>query len=69
MEEFKNKLANLFYGLTPDEAIDKKICIYCKKEVKDFKDEISMREYTISAFCQDCQEDENTGPFRKTNEA
>jgi hypothetical protein len=67
MEEFKNKLANLFYGMTTSEAIDKKICIFCKEEVKEFKDEICMREYTISAFCQNCQDDENTGPFHKAD--
>ena len=37
--------------------IANKICNGCYKKVNflDFKDELSIKEYTISGFCQQCQ--------------
>lgn len=34
-------------------------CPFCKKDIneKDFKDEISRREFKISGLCQSCQDD------------
>ena len=32
-------------------------CAFCKKEVTDFRDEISIREYRISGMCQACQDE------------
>lgn len=32
------------------------ICVSCGKEVEGFKDDLSMREYEISGFCQKCQD-------------
>jgi len=33
-----------------------KVCGWCKKPVGEFKDEVSAREYKISAMCQPCQD-------------
>lgn len=51
------------FGVKPEDAISKKKCvdlpIGCGKEVnidKDFKDDISRKEYGISGLCQKCQD-------------
>ena len=37
--------------------IKNKICNGCKKKVEGFRNELSLKEYTISGFCQKCQDD------------
>ena len=37
-------------------SIQNDICSSCGKPALNFKDELSQREYTISGFCQDCQD-------------
>ena len=32
------------------------LCTWCGKAATDFKDELSRKEYTISGFCQSCQD-------------
>ena len=32
-------------------------CPICKKEITEFKDELSRKEYEISGMCQQCQDD------------
>ena len=32
------------------------LCVSCGGEANAFKDELSKREYTISGFCQVCQD-------------
>lgn len=44
-------------GISRQEAFEKKICVWCKKEVGGFRNEISIKEYRISGFCQQCQDD------------
>ena len=42
------------------EDVEKGICPFCKKAVnvdKDFRDDISRKEYKISGLCQSCQDD------------
>lgn len=38
--------------------VEKGICLFCHKEVdiKSFKDELSIKEFTISGLCQKCQD-------------
>lgn len=31
-------------------------CSYCSKPAVDFRDNLSKKEYTISGFCQACQD-------------
>lgn len=31
-------------------------CISCEKDAKEFKNELSKREYSISGLCQKCQD-------------
>ena len=44
-------------GISRQEALEKEICVWCKKPIVNFRDELSMREYTISGFCQSCQDE------------
>lgn len=32
-------------------------CTWCKGEAREFRNNISRREYEISGFCQKCQDD------------
>ena len=56
MEEFTNKISEVFYGETHANAIKNNTCVVCKDKITEFKDEISMKEYQISGFCQKCQD-------------
>jgi hypothetical protein len=31
-------------------------CVHCKKEAKKFRDFLSLKEYSISKLCQECQD-------------
>ena len=57
MKEFTNKISELFYGETHEDAINNNTCVVCKVKVTEFKNEVSMREYKISGFCQKCQDE------------
>jgi len=32
-------------------------CVICRKPATEFKDDFSRKEYTLSGFCQACQDD------------
>ena len=38
-------------------SIQTNTCALCGKIVKGFKDQLSLKEYTISGLCQECQDD------------
>ena len=44
-------------GISRQEAESKGICTWCKQPLTPFRDESSQREYLISGFCQQCQDD------------
>lgn len=46
---------NIQYGLTIQEAHDLEICVDCKQPAIEFNDELSKKEYKISGWCQQCQ--------------
>ena len=59
-KEVKNVLdstAQNVFGMTTKEALEKKICVKCRKEAKEFRDTLSEKEYWISALCQKCQDE------------
>ena len=37
-------------------SIKADVCTWCGKPATEFKDALSRREYTISGFCQACQD-------------
>ncbi len=40
-----------------EETIRRGVCTWCGDHVGEFRDELSIKEYTISGFCQKCQDD------------
>ena len=55
IEEFKDNLANSIFGNRRE--IGKCVCCGSTEVGRDdFKDELSWKEYSISMFCQKCQE-------------
>jgi hypothetical protein len=52
--EMEDLLESLF-GRTS--SIKSGICVSCSKEVTEFRDGLSEKEYTISGLCQICQDE------------
>ena len=52
--EIEQQLTDLA-GISRHEALERKICTWCKKQILSFEDELSKREYEISGLCQSCQ--------------
>lgn len=56
IEKMLNEVAMASYGRTRSEYQ----CVQCgtdKVKHEDFKDDLSRREFSISRFCQKCQDD------------
>ena len=56
------ELENLINALNPSgrkrvDSIKSDICSWCGKSATDFRDSLSRKEYTISGFCQKCQDE------------
>ena len=47
------------FGKSKTECEEQNICVFCHNKVnlKDFRDDISRKEYGISGLCQKCQDD------------
>ena len=43
-------------GRTRRGSIKQNICSWCGNPATEFRDELSRKEYTISGFCQECQD-------------
>ncbi|MAE81646.1 MAG: hypothetical protein CMB80_02835 [Flammeovirgaceae bacterium] len=64
MEEKKNQTMKTWldnftkdtFGMTRSHAIEHRICITCNSSVTGFRDELSLKEFGISAMCQTCQD-------------
>ncbi len=50
-------IAQWLFGEQPADALKENRCVNCKKPVTDFRDEVSEKEYRISALCQECQDE------------
>jgi hypothetical protein len=46
------------FGQEVIDKIENQVCPTCDKAIKieDFRDELSVKEYTISGMCQECQD-------------
>ena len=43
-------------GVSRVGAVHEASCVTCGGEARIFRDDLSRKEYTISAMCQDCQD-------------
>ena len=59
VQSFLDTFAERAFGRSQTEAKEKNLCVFCGKEIKmeDFKDQLSIKEYSISGLCQKCQDD------------
>ena len=59
IKEFFDVVAEKNFGKSKTDAENEKVCVFCHKpiEMKNFRNEISIREYRISGICQKCQDD------------
>ena len=55
--DFLDLSAEKLFGRSYTQSIKNNVCVSCGKEAVEFKDELSRKEYTISGFCQSCQDD------------
>ncbi len=56
LQDFKDKLARKLYNMTVAEAVEKGVCIQCKKP-PTYVSEAGRREYPISGLCEPCFND------------
>ena len=56
LEQYKEDLSMKLFGRSAILAIAGNQCVECGKPADKFRDDVSAREYKISACCQDCQD-------------
>jgi hypothetical protein len=50
-------LQSAMFGRSVTEHIECDTCISCRGPAKEFRDEVSRKEFAISGFCQECQDE------------
>ncbi len=55
-KEIENLLTSIS-GISRQEASLAGICTWCKQPITPFRDNLSHKEYSISGFCQRCQDE------------
>ena len=60
MVNFLNSLSKELFGRDRTVSIKSDLCVSCGRAAKEFNNELSRQEFTISGFCQQCQD----GTFR-----
>lgn len=56
MQNALDRLAAEMFGRTYSQSITDHVCVICGQKVKRFRDVLSLKEYSISGMCQDCQD-------------
>jgi len=56
MENVREEMGQIVYGRSRKLALAGSQCIKCGEFNLEFRDEISRKEYGISALCQPCQD-------------
>lgn len=52
-----NSLSTELFGRNLTDSIKGNVCVCCGKPADAFRDQLSAKEFTISGFCQTCQDD------------
>jgi len=53
LQDFKDQIARMLYGMTVAQAHEQRVCISCK-QFPVVHDEIEQHEYAISGLCGKC---------------
>jgi len=56
MQNFIDNFSAIHFGKSLTECQAEGICVTCKGSAKEFRDELSRKEYGISGTCQECQD-------------
>ena len=56
IESFLDNVSTNVFGRSRGESLKNDICVICGKPANKFKDLISKKEFSISGFCQICQD-------------
>jgi len=60
LDKVKDKLAKGLQqdgvNLTRAQALDQKRCVQCGADATEFKDSVSKTEYSLTVWCQECQD-------------
>ena len=51
------ELITMLTGKSRTDIIDRNECILCDERAGQFRDELSLKEYQISGYCQACQDE------------
>jgi hypothetical protein len=55
LQEVRDAVAKDVFGMTPEEAIKKGICIDCRQDaLANCYSDVGRREYQISGLCETC---------------
>lgn len=59
VKKFLDNFAEKSFGKSKTKCEEQKICVFCHNVInmKDFRDDLSRKEYSISGLCQKCQDD------------
>ncbi len=57
IQSFLDNLSTRAFGRTVKEAQQQRICTCCGKPVTGFRDSVSLSEYGITGYCQECQDE------------
>lgn len=52
-----DELITEILGIDRIKSIQSDLCVQCEKEAKEFRNDISRKEYRISGMCQNCQDE------------
>ena len=66
MQDVIDEMTRNQIGLMQTVAIKQHICVWCGKPVSVFHSKLNVKEFSISGFCQQCQDD--TFGIEDTNE-
>lgn len=58
-----DELSEKIFGKSFSDCRKENICVSCHKNVGDFRDSLSEREFNISGLCQECQDEIFTEDF------
>ena len=56
MHKFLDDFGKKVFGRSHSEAQQKAICVSCGKDATIFRNELSVKEYSLSGLCQECQD-------------